>query len=151
MTSRFYSCAALAAIVCFASTAAAIAQDDPKNAVVKRITVEMDAFSRGDRAAFVASYVVGPRIVDDVAPYAWNDAGGWYDAVRPLFRDVTMAPGSPLEVLVDASHAFIALPFTIVGHGRKGSVFKASGYWTGALVQNSGVWRITNATITISE
>jgi hypothetical protein len=133
------------------STVSVSAASDPKTEVVACVSGEMAAFSNADRAAFVASYVDVPSILDDVAPYAWNDAGGWFDAVRPLFQIVTMTPGAPTEVLVDGRHAFVLLPFKIEGNGVKGKHFQASGYWSGALVQSNGPWRIASAAITLTQ
>jgi len=151
MALRFLSCVLLGAAAVFVLPMSGIAGGDSKKAVVDRVFGEMAAFSTADRAAFVASYVEDPTILDDVAPFAWSDAGRWYDAVRPLFRDVTMTPGPPGETLVDGRHAFVTVPFSINGHGAKGEAFKASGYWTGALVQVTNSWRIANAAITITK
>ena len=146
-------------LLCFAMLAAAVLTSpiasiagDSEKAVADCVSHEMAAFSSNDREAFVSTYTDAPTIVDDVKPFAWSNAGGWFDAVRPRFRQVTMTPSAPLEVLIDGNHAFIAVPFTIVGVSGKGAHFKAGGYWTGALVLTGGhSWRIASAAITLTE
>lgn len=150
MLLRFSPCVVIAAAF-LAFPYAVLAGGDAETPVVYQVSAEMAAFSSANRAAFVASYIDTPTILDDVAPFVWSNAGRWYDTVRPLFADVAMTPGSPLEVLVKGNRAFVAIPFTINGHGSKGKAFRASGYWTGALVQVEGGWRIANAAITISK
>jgi hypothetical protein len=130
---------------------AGIAAGDSKAAVIDRVSMAMAAFSSGKRTTFVASYTDAPSILDDVAPYGWHNAGAWFDRVRPLFRNLTMRAGTPLEVLVDRDSAFIAVPMTIDGETAKGKALKGRGYWTGTLVLTSGVWRVANAAITITE
>jgi hypothetical protein len=150
--SRLPLCFAILATAILVLPISSMASDDPKKAVVECVSSEMSAFSGNDRATFVDTYVDSPSILDDVAPFTWSNAGSWFDTVRPLFREVTMKPGKPLEVLIDSNRAFIALPFTIIGEGAGGKPFKGSGYWSGELVSIAGSsWRIASAAITLTE
>ena len=120
-------------------------------AIIARISSEMQAFSAGERALFVSTYVTHPTIVDDAAPFVWTDAAKWYDANRPTLRDVTLTPGIPTEIQIEKGRAFASVPFTIAGHGSKGGAFKANGYWTGVLVYANGTWRIADVAITVTQ
>ena len=115
---------------------------------------EMQAFSRGDRAAFIDEFAQDAIIVDEAPPFVYigsDAAGRWFDANRPNLRDISITVDRVLQsaVSVDGDRVFLAIRITLVGNGIKGRAFRGDALWTGVFERGrDGVMRI--ATLTIS-
>lgn len=136
--------AAAAGLGIFSGAAQAAAAKGP-TAVIRQ---SMDAFNRGDMAAFKASFGPAPAIIDEIAPHAWSGPGSLDAWLKDLNADMTkngetdgkVVLGKATRSQIDGDTAYVVIRSTFA-YTQKGAAMAEPASMTFAMRKGKGGWK----------
>ena len=131
----------------------AVADSDPKGAVLATVDGALDAAQSGDIKTMRTEYLPDCSFVDEFAPYQWSgpdSMNAYFASAAQMYKQTGMtgtkvSRGSPKYVYATSTSAYVVVPLEVQAT-VKGTPYRASGTLVFALQRTDAGWKISSQT-----